>query len=932
MKSFRGSLSLAAVLGVVLAAGPASAQSTGTTTGDIRGRVVDEKGVGLPGVSVTAFNLATALTRSDVTGTDGGYALALLPPGSYRVKAELSGFTPAQYEGVRVALGSTASLDVRMSLAKTVAETVTVTAESVLLDTSKTDVSETVGYREIQSLPNVARNFLSFSLTTPRVAEDRGPQSGAAATSGFSLNGQSPRYNNLAVDGMDNNDTATGGIRGTFSQDAVQEYQVVTNPYAAEYGRATGGVVNIVTRSGSNEFKGGAFFYYRSDSLSSKDPLTGSKIPLDDDRYGASLGGPLAKDRLFFFAAAERQSTDTANPVTITDADLALIRSKGFAIENGNVPYEVRNTNAIVKLDALLGAANTFTLRGNWSKGKDDNQQVWGGLIAKTAGGTRDNRDTSVAGSLTSVFGGSSFNEMRAMWSSYAYEVKPLDPTYGVSVTIPGVATFGTQRFLPQPRDSKVLQIFDAVSFQLGEPLRLKLGAEYDRFEISGSLPLNFAGLYRFSALPPNPLFPQGLSVRQAFAGNVPAVFAQAFGDPVNGDTASQIGAFLQLDWEPMPKLLLRAGVRYDRENPIAPFDSDSNVSPRLSGSWAPSESFRVKAGYGQFRGVSALGPMFAVAIQDGVRVKTLVRTIQGGPSPLVPWALPDRRFPNEAAAGASVVPLTVLRPGNFESARSDMTNLGVEFAPKNRFLISLEGVRTVGKNVFITHNVNPIVNPDAPAAGQRPDPRYSDIFLYESVGNSWYTAGTLGVQSRFGGLFEFSMFYTLAKAEDDYIDWLTEFQPQDPLNLADERGPTVQSPDQKLILTGILSTVGRKDLSWFARDWTFSLISDWRNGTHYNITAGVDRNRNGDPLSDRPAGVRRNSGNLGSQYSLDLRLARTIPIGGTVGLEVVATCTNVTDNENVLQRQSVANAPNFEAPTFIGPGRLFQIGGRISF
>lgn len=920
---------LSALVLALAAASPAAAQSTGTTTGDVRGRVADENGGGLPGVSVTAFNLATALTRTSVSDTDGGYGIALLPPGSYRVKAELSGFSPAQYEGVRVSLGSTTALDVKLSLARTVAEAITVTAETPLLDNQNTDVSETVGAYAIRNLPNVSRNFLSFSLTTPRVAEDRGPQSGAAATSGFSLNGQSPRYNNLAVDGFDNNDTTTGGIRSTFSQDAVQEYQVVTNMYQAEFGRATGGVVNIITRSGTNDFRGSAFYYYRSDSLASKDPLTGSKVPLKDNRFGASLGGPLVKDKVFFFGATERQSTDTANPVTITDADIALISSKGFLVENGNVPYEIRNTNALVKLDALFGPSHSFSLRGNWSKGRDDNQQQWGGLVAKSGGGTRDNRDTSVAGSLTSIFGASTFNEFRGLYSSYSYEVRSLDPTGGVSVTIPGVATFGTQRFLPQPRDSNIFQIFDALSFHM-DRFRLKVGAEYDSFALTGKLPLNFAALYRFSALPPNPLAPQGLTVRQAFALNIPAVYAQGFGNPDGDIKGTQFGAFAQVDWEPTPQIVFRVGVRYDREKPVEPFSSDSNISPRLSASWAPSSAFRVKAGYGIFRGVSALGPMFAVLIQDGVNVKTLVRTILGGPSPGVPYALPDRRFANEQQAGTSVVPLTVLRPGKFESAKSELANLGFEFAPKNKILVSLEGVYARGTSVFTTHNVNPIVNPGTPSP--RPDPRFSDIFLYESVGNSWYTAGTLGLQSRLGGLVEFTAFYTLAKSEDDYIDWLTEFQPQDPLNLADERGPSVQSPDQKVILTGIFSTVGRQNLGWFARDWTVSMIADWRNGLHYNILAGVDRNRNGDPLSDRPEGVGRNSGSLGSQFTLDLRVGRTIPIGGTFGVEIVATATNVTDNENVFQRLAVSNQPSFGTPTLIGPGRLFQLGARVSF
>ena len=176
----------------------------------------------------------------------------------------------------------------------------------------------------------------------------------------------------------------------------------------------------------------------------------------------------------------------------------------------------------------------------------------------------------------------------------------------------------------------------------------------------------------------------------------------------------------------------------------------------------------------------------------------------------------------------------------------------------------------------------------------------------------------------------EFSAYYTKADAEDDYIDWLTEFQQQDPLNPGAERGPSVQSPDQKLTLSGVFSSVGKTN--FFLKDWTFSSIVDWRNGIHNNVTAGVDLNKNSDALSDRPPGVGRNSGSLGAQFTLDLRLARTFWFTKDLGIEVNATCTNVTNNQNVVTRQGVANAARFGEPTLYGPGRIFQFGGRFNF
>lgn len=927
-------LTFTALLALFVATGGLLAQTSGTTTGDIRGVVKDDGGLVLPGVLVTATNSQTGLSRTHVTDQNGEFVVPLLSPGLYTVQAELSLFAPVVAENVRVALGGAASLSLTLRPAQSAEAAVTVTAESPLIDPTKTDLAASIDAQQIQSLPNVARNFLSFSLTTPRVSEDKGPQSGAAATSGFSINGVSPRLNNLAVDGFDNNDQSTGAVRAQFSQEAVQEYQVITNPYNAEFGRTAAGVINIVTRSGTNDLKGSAFYYWRSDSLASEDPLTGQKVPLDDQRFGGSLGGRLVKDRTFFFAAYEHQGTDTANPVTISDADVALIRSQGFDVANGNVGYEVKADTFVAKVDHQFSPSQILTLRGNYAKGDDENRQAWGGLVARSAGGRQEARDVGGAASLTSVFGAHSFNEFRALYSDGSYDLSPLDPAKGVSVTLPGVATFGTQRLLPQVRDSSLLQLFDSFSFQPGksDAVRVKIGAEYTRYTLEGALPLNFAGLYRFSALPPSASFPQGLTVRQAFGAGVPAVFAQAFGDPNGDESAWQAGAFAQADLQLGQRFLLRLGVRYDYEDPIEPFEADSdNFAPRLSFSWSPADTFRVKGGYGRFYGVGAVGPMFAVYIQDGVRVRTLVRTIQGGPSPLVPWRIPDRRFPDEASAGASVVPPTVLRPGDYESASTDQANLGFELELGRSLLASVDGVWARGENVLTARNVNPITNPTGAPGTQRPDPRYTDVYLYESIGNSWYTGVTAGFSSRLSGPFQFTAFYSWADAEDDYIDWLTEYQPQDPLNPGDERGPSVHTPEHKAVFTGTLSSVGRGG-SWLTRDWTLATIVAWASGLPYNVTAGFDRNQNGDPVSDRPAGVGRNSETLPSQFTLDLRLSRTVFLGKDVGLELVGVCTNVTDHENALAFQSVANQPNFGQPTLYGAGRIFQIGARFFF
>jgi hypothetical protein len=777
----------------------------------------------------------------------------------------------------------------------------------------------------IRNLPINQRNFLEFSLTTPGVTTDRGPQTGAASTSGLSFTGQSPRYNNVLVDGLDNNDQAVGSVRSTFSQEAVGEYQVIQSPFASEYGRAAGGIVNIVTRSGSNDFHGSAFDFFRYDSLAGNNFLSGTKTPFRQNQYGASFGGPVVRDRLFFFGAAERLDVSDANVVTISDEAVSVIRQAGFDVENGVVPFGRDRSTYLLKLDWIPGPSDTFALRGTDSRETDENQQAWGGLIARSGGGVRRIEDTALALTGASIFSPSLSNEMRLLFAQRHHRLESLDPAGGVSVTIAGVATFGNQRLLPQPRDTRIYQVFDAVSLFRGRS-SYKAGLDYVRTELEGTLPLYFAGFYEFSALP-------GLSPLEAFAAGHPADFAQGFGDPAGEGSTNEFGAFAQGEWYLGERFLLRLGLRYDLEDPIAPFPRDSdNWSPRFSFSWAGGDTWRVRGGAGRFYGVVPIGPAFAVGIEDGVRARTIVRTVLFGPPPDEPWQLPDHRFGDESEAGASVVPLSVFRPGRFESVYSDQVSLGFEKELAGALLLNLDYLHVRGRKILIERNINPVVGD----LGGRPDPHLSEIFLYESAGNSWYDALTAGVRTRLGGRFEIAAYYSYAVAEDDYIDW-SEGQPQDPLNIGAERGPTLHVPRHKAVFSAVHSTVGRAG-AWWKRDWTVAVIADFLAGPPYNELAGFDRNGNGDPLSDRPAGVKRNSRSLPSLFNVDLRIARQVRVRRTA-IEGSVEVFNLFNRKNVLEVNNVRFAssgldpnPDFGRPTRTSDPRRFQIGARLTF
>ena len=272
---------------------------------------------------------------------------------------------------------------------------------------------------------------------------------------------------------------------------------------------------------------------------------------------------------------------------------------------------------------------------------------------------------------------------------------------------------------------------------------------------------------------------------------------------------------------------------------------------------------------------------------------------------------------------------------GQFESAYTDQANLGFEIQIGPRLLFNADYLYARGRNIMESRNINPKIPGVSPPT--RPNPAFGNIYLDSASGNTWYNGVTVGLQARTGGPFEMSAFYTYADAQDDYIDWLTPIQLQDPLNPQDERGPSLHVPRHRATLAAIYTTVGR-GLPWYARDWSLATIAAFEAGRPFNVYAGYDRNDNGDPVSDRPEGVSRNSGQLPNSFNVDLRIARTIPVG-PVALEATLEVFNLLNRENVLQVNDVRyknekDEPNplFGVPNRVADPRRIQFGLRASF
>ncbi len=981
-----------------------AAGQTRATTADLGGTIVDQSSAVLPGATVTAQNVDTNQARSAMTDERGHFLIPALPPGTYHVRAELQGFAPRTLEDVVLTLGSL--IDVRLTLNVSGGqEIVLVAGDAPVIDTQRTVVSSVISQAQIQHLPINGRSFIGFSLLAPGVATDRTPQQGASGTSGLSFSGQRARSNNITVDGLDNNDSIIGSVRATFSQEAVREFQVLTNSYSAEFGKASGGVVNIVTKSGTNTMGGNLFFYLRDGKLNSKEhferfnpagqSIDREKAPYSQKQYGGTLGGPLKRDRTFYFLSFERLDIAAHNFVTIDDTDnvtflgqnygtpAAILRRAGFAIETGHVPYDTRSNQFLGKIDHHLNPANSLTARVNWANDLNENIEPFGGNVARSRGAVLESEDLMFALSHLRVGSAKMVNETRFQVADRDQTVNSLDPKCGGVCTLEnqggptlevlGVASVGRQRFTPQPRKNRRYQVLDTVSYFTG-PHQFKAGFDFNYIDATDqSLPLHFGGRYIFGSIPATaaPLF--GLPAVEvpaivAVQLGLPGRYVQGYGDSAAPYTYSDLSLFAQDDWRITPRLTAKIGVRYqvqfwpDISYTVTGYPSSfvfpgdgNNAAPRLGLVWDPvgDRKTTIHGAYGLYydnliTGVAGI----TKGINGSDRVRTLVASL---PTTVTAWLTPGRRLPEPSSAYPSLV--ISIDPG-LETAYAHHLTAGVERELPGRIALSTDFVYVRGFKQVSTLDYNPLV----PSLG--PNRRPSDVngvagtsasvLQYTSFGETWYRGITVAASRRFIDRHQFLISYTLSEAEDNGTDFQSEFIAQDsgrgrnpndldglPLGFDpdSEKGPSVQDQRHRLVASGIYM---------LPKDIELSSIVTVGSGRPYNILAGVDLNADGDggatdraraTLTDIATSARRNAGTLPMQAAVDVRLARRFALG-RVSVDGIFEVFNLFNRSNYTAVNNVfgtGSYPASPAPTFgqftqAGPPRQVQVAMKLGF
>ena len=488
-------LLLAAFLTATPARAPLFAQAQ-ASTGVIRGTVRDSAGSPVSAATVTARNVATNFTRVATSNSQGAFALPLLPLGTYEVTARLIGYLPTRLDAVPVRLGATATASLLLAR-----QSVNLAAVKVSGDRRGTDVEQPAAATELDArvvagLPNNGRNYLGLVLLTPNTAIVQGPDGDE-----LSIAGQRGIHNNISVDGADFNNPFFGEQRGgqrpafTFNLDAVQDMVVIAEGANAEFGRSSGGFVNVVTKSGTNTVAGTAHVYAKSKALTSSYSRGGGNPDFAQQQFGFTLGGPIVRDRAFYFIAYDQQlyhQTKQTDPLRISSQPLRQFLDTAFSGALANDYGPIRRTNdanaLLVKLDAPIGTRHNASLKYNYTNSRQENGTFDVDTWARSSNGSENDYSHALNGSLASAFSADVTNEFRFQLAR-EYRPRPyngpINPKTGRPFPDTGMDfangyRLGEPFFIPVQAHDDRIQVLDNISVARGDHL-MKFGGEWNR-------------------------------------------------------------------------------------------------------------------------------------------------------------------------------------------------------------------------------------------------------------------------------------------------------------------------------------------------------------------------------------------------------------------------------------------------------------------
>lgn len=902
------------------------------TSATLSGNIHDASGAVVSGASVTAKNLETNQRSTAASDHEGRYRFPYLRTGAYELTIEATGFATMTRE-LTLLVGQALDVPVKLEVAG-VSEQVNISTDVPMIETVRTQITETIRPREINELPLNSRNYLDLALLVPGVAptntgsNQRFAETSAVPGQGLSIAGQRNLHNSFIVDGVSANDDAADLTGTYYSEEVIDQFQVVTSGGIAEFGRASGGVVNILTRSGTNDYRGSVYGFFRNQRVDARNPLAPTKDLLTQAQYGGTVGGPLIRERTFFFTNFEQTRRNYSAVLTIAPGAVTSINNRlravnypGSLINTGVVPASFDTTNFFGRIDHKLNARNDLSGRYSVYHINAINSRSVGGLNAVSRGTGLDDTDQTVVVSNVTALSSRTLNEARFQYTNSRLAA-PVTDTTSPAVNIAGVANFGISTTSPVGRDINLFEAVDNVSTQRGDH-SLKAGISFLYNRVNILFPGALKGVYTFSSL------------NNFLNGNYVS-YQQAFGAPEQAQSNPNVGVFVQDEWRVRPDFTINAGLRYDAQFLPDPIQTDTNnVSPRLGVVWAPGDRKTViRASYGLYYDRIPLRATSNALQRDGSKyiVAQLSPTQPGAPV-----------FPNVLAvqpATLSTRPNITRIDPNIESSYSTQGNFQIERELPANTVVSIGYLHLRAHHLILSRNANvPTVPASAgiPNLG-RPDPAWGNISRFESSGNSAYDGMVVSVNQRATSWSSLRVSYTFSKTIDDSGNFFFS-SPQDNFNLRGERGLSDNDQRHRLVISGSLEVPDHKKPRGLQRvlcGFQAGYIFTYASRLPFNVLLGSDRNLDTNN-NDRPVGVGRNTGRGFDYASLDLRLSRRFRLTERADLTLLAEGFNVLNRSNFSVPNNTIGSgitplPTFGQPTQAFDPRQFQFGLRVSF
>jgi hypothetical protein len=871
-----------------------SARPQAGNQGSLEGVVTDPSGAVVARAEVEAKNLQTLVILSAVTNENGFFVFPVLPLGVYELTAQHPGFANLVLQGVKINVGGKVNLSLRLSLPSH-SESIVVPGDPVV-ETARTSVNTTVDNRFVENLPVNGRDFSTLVLLTPGVTLD--------ARGGYSFAGQRA-MSSMLVDGANNDDTFWGqpesapgftvpGMSfGHISQESIQELRVNSNSYSAEFGRAGGGVIDVVTKSGTNEIHGSGYWFYRDQSMNANDPVNKSlglpKNPFHYQQFGGSLGGPILKRRLFFFANYEGLRSGTSNPVFLNlpegfqldpDPVIAGFQQRALNYLQPRAIFWSRplmQNDVLTRLDWQLRPNHLLT--GHWSYAR---------YTSEFNGGLQTSVEQSTpAPSSTDTFVLSLSSRLSPQWTNVAllsfaqdylaFQASSINPTADVFEQGNLVLSVGRAPGTPQNDRPRRVQLADTVSHTHGQH-NIKFGADVMLNHIRSLDAQTFAGNYKFSSLESFGRSLAGAPDPQPDDSYQQSFWGAGTPGPVARPNFEAFAGFIQDDWRVRPSLTLNLGLRYDLQlmdrppvrNPspalaaagldtsALPIDK-TGFAPRAGVAWDPRGTGRLvlRAGYGIYYALTPALLTSRADIRNGISVQP--RTFFGSESSaaLIPaypnnfcgppdptGALPTCAAPPLVGASAPLLQLfssSYRQPFVQHASTGFEIQLGKDIALSSSYLLSkgtrLQRVRDANLGTPTTTEHIAIANTTTVLSYQeftlpRPIADFDRTLLFESSASSIYHGLMVQVKKRFSQNLQFLGSYTLGKVIDDNPNvYALGIGPAnanlvaDPSRPVTDRGPGSNDQRERLVLSGVWELNYGKSLPRGAR----AVLQGWR-------------------------------------------------------------------------------------------------------